>query len=167
MRCGACPYPPNKSIVYLFRGSPATHESFYGPPATHEIHHLIIYIYICNESAQPNLPPDGIFWYPSIVRSWENLSCKKRFSHLKVGDVCMRVTLLNFPYFCRTQTTRITTFSLQACVQNICHFLKLGLSVCAPATCFDEPGEIPYSRERFGDDWESAVMVGRVRRKHK
>ena len=46
-------------------------------------------------------------------------------------------------------------------------FLKLGSSVCAPATSFDEPGEIPYSRERFGDDWESAVMVGRVRRKFK
>ncbi len=46
-------------------------------------------------------------------------------------------------------------------------FNKLGSSVCAPATCFDEPGEIPYSRERFGDDWESAVMFGRIRRKLK
>ncbi len=46
-------------------------------------------------------------------------------------------------------------------------FLKLGSSVCTAATCFDELGQIPYSRERFGDDWETAVMVGRVRRKHK
>ncbi len=46
-------------------------------------------------------------------------------------------------------------------------FLKLGSSVCAPATCFNEHGQIRYSREHFGDDWETAVMVGRVRRKHK
>ncbi len=46
-------------------------------------------------------------------------------------------------------------------------FLKLGSSVCAPATCFDELGEIPYFRERFGDVRESAIVVGRVRRKFK
>ena len=46
-------------------------------------------------------------------------------------------------------------------------FLKPGSSVCAPATCFDVPGQSRYSQKRFGDDWYTAVVVGRVRRKHK
>ena len=43
-------------------------------------------------------------------------------------------------------------------------FPRIGCTVCAAATCFDKPDELRYSEIRFGDQWETATMIGRVRR---
>ncbi len=43
-------------------------------------------------------------------------------------------------------------------------FLRVGATVCAAATCFDKPGEVRFSEWRFGDQWETSIMIGRVRR---
>jgi len=43
-------------------------------------------------------------------------------------------------------------------------FLMVGATVRATATCFDKPGEARFSELRFGDQWQTSFMIGRVRR---
>jgi len=46
-------------------------------------------------------------------------------------------------------------------------FLRPWATVRAAATCFDEPGQPPFSAERFGDLAETSFVSGRVRRVYK
>jgi hypothetical protein len=64
----------------------------------------------------------------------------------------------------------LTTFQTTFARQHACRFFQNSKALgdrSAAATCFDEPGQPPFSAERFGDLAETSFVSGRVRRVYK